>query len=303
MAQLLFINASGYTMLSAEADKPQHITAQNLPAGSVGILGYAGIMLADGSFKDFPRVPGIGTEEIIATPGGGWVIRGLVDLAPGVSREDGPCVSDISTPLIVLDRNGTQQSFREIHRQCHPAYLVGVHSGRAFLARDNNFVTIDLASGRESVFKPLGPSLPARSGIEDGTLYSLNAQAGQCAKLTLRTIEIATGADTSREITPPSCGHDADRMRLSPDGRRIAFTYTAFTTGQGPTTTVVIADAVTGAILGSHPLPASPGSRISPIVGGMAWVDADTVRVAYAVPPSEGVHHFRDIVETIDVST
>lgn len=304
MAQIMFIRASGYfagpSPLPPGTETKERHTPADYPPGSVGMIGYHGMMLADGTFKDLPKVPGVPSEHIVPVPGGGWAIKGLVDLAPGVSREDGPCVSDISTPLIIVDKDGKQTFNRDIHRRCHVAGLIGVHSGRAFLTRDGNIMALDLSTGNETFFKP---GLRGWATLDGDVIYGFDSRSDQCHNLVLRTVNIVTGAENNREITTRTCDYNHEFVRLSPDGRRIAFGHYVGQEIQQPVMAVSIADVATGAIVATHQFPNLTGQKtIHANLGGLAWVDDDTVRIAYANPPATGVVYYRDVAKTFDLS-
>ena len=272
------------------------------PPGSTGLVSVGGLkeLLPDGSVVTHPA----GGD--LVRPDGQFVTVYPRDLAPGVSRTDGPCVSDLAMMLEVRAADGSVSVSRDVRVMCQYVTLVGATDEEAYLVR--------VPSDAQRLPLP-GAKLVAHrfaDGVErdvvgvdvlSGTVHDLNLSAGLAASLAdcrLVVLSTSTGA-TEHSISVSSDGF-CDRVRLSPDGRLAAVVETKFS-DEGREGWIHVIDLARVSKVLSQLVYSSTQTeerqRIAPkAFAGLAWVDDSHIRVAYIEPPASS----EDRIVTVDES-
>jgi hypothetical protein len=306
-AQRLLLSAAGWTA------KPDN-------GPEVGVVGGAGVteVSADGSAVNHPVSDMDGWYQAVGLPDGRLVILGYKDLAPGAVRADGPDVADLSIRLQVLRPDGSVQSVREVRIPGERVSLVAATERTAYLLRPLGLVSHDLATGAEKVVLD-----PAAVGVDLSQMDAsqMDLAAGRFAVLltdqprgcSLRLMDLA-GARRHNDVSLAALGCvAAGRVRLSPDGRLAAVSYTRVQDGQVNHTEsrVAILDTATGAVRADRLLrSSSPGAagvvqQGNDGVYGMAWSTLINLQVATADLPQDAarVYQMAEILRVIEIRT
>lgn len=308
-AQRLFLQVGGFVAYpgsSSSEDAPPTLdpTKPNFgqPPGATGLVSLGGLkeLLPDGSIVTHAA----GGE--LVRPDGQFVTVYPRDLAPGASRTDGPCVSDLAMVLEVRASDGAAVVSRDVREVCQVVSLAGSSDEEAYLVR---------APADAQGFPLPGARLVAHrfaDGVErdvlnldalSGTVNDLNLNAGLAASVTgcrVVVVSLASGATVSDVSASPG-GH-CDRVRLSPDGRLAAVTVES-SDGGGREGLIRVIDLATGSALVSSQVYASTADEeqrkfASKAFAGLAWVDDGHIRVAYLEPPVSS----EDRIVTVDES-
>ena len=266
------------------------------PSGSTGIVTIGGIkeLRPDGTVVTHARFG----EVLLAD--GRIVSLSPKDLAPGVPRTDGPCVSDLAFMLEVTDTAGTVTVARDVREMCRVVMLVGSSPDEAYLVRGPaewpagaRLVAHRFADGVERDVVGLN-ALGGRVSdlhLTAGLAVSVGGSEGDGCDLA--AVSLASGATVaSFDAGPGVPTAHCDRARLSPDGRLVAVTVdNLLATGRSGDLRVL--DLATGALVASHEIYASTTAdeqqrKFAPKgFAGVAWVDDSHVRVAWVDPPDE----------------
>ncbi|MEV4134444.1 hypothetical protein AB0J72_20025 [Dactylosporangium sp. NPDC049742] len=215
------------------------------------------------------------------------VVLGGKNLKPGVSREDGPDVSDFAIRLLVLDAGGQVGLQREVRVQGQDVELLGATATTAYLYRTpGRIMAHDLATGAEHRLTGLEP-------VPSWETHSLTVQGGLLlaaphASCGLRAVALDTGKQLFATYLPCAATRV---MRLSPDGRTLAV---ALSDPAGVVTLFRI-DVATGKV-GTTPV--TRGERSG--VLGVGWAGG-TVRVAWLRLPSTGAHPLSEELRITDL--
>jgi hypothetical protein len=310
-AQRLFLQVGGlvaYPGSASSEDSPPTLDPSKpnfgQPAGTTGLVSLGGLkeLLPDGSVVTHAA----GGD--LVRPDGRFVTVYPRDLAPGVSRIDGPCVSDLAMMLEVRSSAGAAVVSRDVREVCQFVHLVGATDEEAYLVR---------APADAQGFPLPGARLVAHrfaDGVErdvlrldalSGTVNDLNLSADLAASVTgcrVVVVSLASGATVSDVSVPSSPNWHCDRLRLSPDGRLAALTVESFD-NDGREGWLQVIDLATGSALVSSQVYASTGAEerrtvVPKAFAGLAWVDDTHVRVAYLEPPASS----EDRIVTVDES-
>ncbi|MEU0553674.1 hypothetical protein [Dactylosporangium sp. NPDC006015] len=215
------------------------------------------------------------------------VVLGGKNLKPGVSREDGPDVSDFAIRLLVLDAGGQVGLQREVRVQGQDVELLGATATTAYLYRTpGRIMAHDLATGAEHRLTGLEP-------VPSWETHSLTVQGGLLlaaphASCGLRAVALDTGKQLFVAYLPCAATRV---MRLSPDGRTLAV---ALSDPAGVVTLFRI-DVATGRV-GTTPV--TRGERSG--VLGVGWAGG-TVRVVWLRLPATGAHPLSEELRITDV--
>ncbi|MEV0565836.1 hypothetical protein [Dactylosporangium sp. NPDC050588] len=215
------------------------------------------------------------------------VVLGGKNLKPGVSREDGPDVSDFAIRLLVLDAGGQVGLQREVRVQGQDVELLGATATTAYLYRTpGRIMAHDLATGAEQRLTGLEP-------VPSWETHSLTVQGGLLLAAPHASCGLTAAAlDTGKQLFAAYLPCAATRvMRLSPDGRTLAV---ALSDPAGVVTLFRI-DVATGRV-GTTPV--TRGERSG--VLGVGWAGG-TVRVVWLRLPATGAHPLSEELRVTDV--
>ncbi|MET8911825.1 hypothetical protein ABZW14_29310, partial [Micromonospora sp. NPDC004551] len=271
----------------------------------IGLVGgVADELRSDGSVVRH-RVPA-GWQETVALPDGRLVGLKLTDLMPGTRRTDGPDVAGLSIRLMVLGADDRVDISREVRIKGQGLKLAGADVRYAYLVRGGvGLVSHDLTTGREKTLIRVATNadgeLPFREAdVTAGRVVSVTGPADM-TRCQLDVRRLADGSRLSRLTVPGDC---APSVRLSPDGSLVAVPY-RHPNGRNLDYRVAILETATGQLRADRPL-----GTASPAYGltgggtwGAAWVDDDTVRVAWAqLPdPPQKVYSVAELARVVTV--
>jgi len=309
-AQRLFLSAAGFVSVPGdghEAPNQPDPTKPNLgyPPGAWGLLGIgAKEVLPDGRVITHPLSGGAeAINNIVPLPDGRLVTLGTTDLAPGLERTDGPCVTHLGEPLAIHRPDGTAAFSRDVRIRCHMNTLVGATAEEAFLVRDGRLLAHRFSNGAER-------SIVSVSALGD-SVDDLNIAAGRAATLhqpnsqpcTLRVLDIRTGELVRAiEIDPARAMCNSQSVRLSPDGRLAAVAYDALSDQQ---VWFAVVEVATGRIRLRQVI--DQGGTGQPVgvpataLAGLAWTDNATLRAAWTKIPN--MDRIYQVEEVLDVQT
>jgi hypothetical protein len=332
-AQRLLIDGTGYVVqVSDEPEQPQppdDATGRELyewysgRPGASGVLGTLAEVLPDGDVVelDLRGLPGInnGVRDVVAMPDGRLAALGLVDLLPGVQREDGPCVEGVEFRLLVVDARGDVEVSRNVREMCQDLVLLAADSDTAYLVRTSDLVAHDLDTGEETVLlTALELAFVAdRASLAAGRLVTVAnpAQTGAgCAaggppgRLAVRVFDVPDGESVLYRVpTGSGCADLAGPVRLSPDGRHAAVAYHRFLPEGGGELSVAILDVATGRLVADRVVVSGVVDRLdvsrlmvgngAGAIAGLAWQDDRTLRYAWYELPEQGLHWLPDLLQ------
>ena len=305
-----FATASATVPVTVPAGPAQRLLLGNgyYVIGNVGVRGPRGIAEVDASGGLFTR-PVLNldsADSVVGLPDGRLVMLGPVDLKPGVSREDGPNVTDLAIRLVVTTAAGGGPEYEENVRIVgETVRLIGATATGAYLLRDGKRVAFhEFGSGTERPM-PAASSTVVAAGDPDRFDVSVQGdrllltEVADDGSARLRVHDLATGADLlGGPVTVGAPGTAVRAVRLSPDGRHVAVGLASQTEYMLATVPVAAAPRVRNTVLGS-----TGDNRKAPgDVQGIAFTDDRTVRVAwYVLPP--GADRVYDLAEVLKVST
>lgn len=276
-AQRLLLDPTGLGVVQI-GDGPQFGIAHRDGANEV---------LPDGSLVNHP-LPGLGSwQEAIGLPDGRLVVLGTLD------RE--PQTRGLPIGLEVLRPDGTVELARDLRVGAEPVDLVAATDRTAYLIRTNGLVAHDLASGRERLVLPLAPA--GREMVKTPIDVGAERIAVQVEPCTVRVVDLANGRQRAERTL--ACDH-IDRVRLSPNGRMVAVSYTSDDAHR-----LALLDTATGAVRVDHVLRAANPvqAKVAGSIYGIAWSDATTVLVAWAELPEnpDRIYELDEVLRTIQV--
>ncbi|MFF5229009.1 hypothetical protein [Dactylosporangium sp. NPDC000521] len=250
-----------------------------------------------------------GVRQWLPLPGGGYILLGSKDLAPGTQRTDGVNVTDLEVRLVTLAADGHVTMSRNVRIQGKDVALAGVGeiggAAVAYLARTHGgMVAHNLATGAETRLTALDAAVadPANTySVQHGVL--LSASSGTCQ---LRAWDLRGRALWTRPGQPATgdrCAY-ADEAAVSPDGRRLAFPIVSYPDRDRAVTRLAIVDLAHGTVRTAD---ISQVTAVgSMIVGagilGLAW-SGDVIHVAWpALPrPADRVYELSEVLSTTDI--
>lgn len=332
-AQRLLIDGTGYVL--RVGDEPEQPEPPNDATGRElyewysgqpdvsGVLGTLAEVLPNGDVVelDLRGLPGInnGVREVVAMPDGRLAVIGLVDLMPGVEREDGPCVEGVEFRLLVVDADGDVSLSRNVREMCENLALLGADADTAYLVRDTELAAHDLDTGEETVLlTALELAFVAdRSSLAAGRLVIVadpGAHGAACgaglasARLRLHVFELPNSESAVHRVpTGSGCADRAGPIRLSPDGRHAAIAYHRFLPEGSGELHIAILDVATGRVLADRLVLSGSVDLLDATtmmlgngagaIAGLAWQDDHTLRYAWYESPEHGVHWLPDLIQ------
>jgi hypothetical protein len=281
--------ASGHTLLPV-------VAAQRLMIQGYEPARSAYTALAAGSGPH--GVAGLGGAALEVRPDGTiahWALQRMLTASQVVGLPDGRVVAlgeYLSPPmgggmLMVVTPTGSGDMARNVGNGVPPR-LIGATGETAYLWRAEGLAALNWETGEERVLadaaKLGGDSWATYLGQADvlgDLVLTSGVDRDRCA---LGTLDLRTGATARHRVTRGAC-LAASLARISPDQRLAAVTY--LPDAQGPARLAVV-DLASGVSLVDQAIdtPGDPGLGLGPAIPvGVAWLDAQRVRVAVAAAP------------------
>lgn len=335
-AQRLFLDGGGFAtiVMNGEDLEPTErldpsLPNFGLPPEAIGVvsLGYREV---DPSGHVVPvDLPSENVRDFLALEGGRFVTLEWQSLS-SVPRRDGPCITDAALYLRVYESDGTMSLSRDVRVRCEYTRLAGISDTEVYLIRIPNdeqtqlptegrrLVAHNLADGTERTVTSLDDlDLDIRdANIDAGRIVAVPQGAG-CV---IETLDLANGVVNTLDLGTlvGDCTY-VDRVRLSPNGERLAITYTTDTIDRPYDVVAAVVDLAGPALVFrevADSLPAIespddptiaqgadiPSMPASTYAIGLAWTDDATFRVAWVRQPA-GLDRLVPIEEVLDVQT
>jgi hypothetical protein len=265
-------------------------------AGNVGVTGPKGVVevAADGRVVAHPVVGMDTADSAVMLPDGRYVILGPRDLRPGVRREDGVDVTDLEQVLAFLTADGTPTYSRDVRVMGETVRLVGATADGAYLLRGGNRLVFHaFGSGAERPLAAVSAVIASFVAEQPDAVQNVSVQGDHVFILSqygaVQTIHIADITVGGKLSLPQRVGGWTGHVRLSPDGRTVAFTH-ARPVGDR-VTYVLVSVALNGVgtrevgIREQEIFTTDARAKIPGDVSGLAFTGNGSVRVAwYALP-------------------
>jgi hypothetical protein len=264
------------------------LIAKDPATGHVGPVGAAEV-LDDGSVAVIGARQLNRVQSVMAIPDGPVVIVGELPERGGVSRGG----------LVVAPDGGPATRY-DVASDWSMVQLVGVGDGDAYLLHSDGLTARDLATGKEHFLlsrDDLGYSVsPAPVGF--GERLAIDVAAGVAAlasRCELRIVDLSSRRQRAKADLP--CNVAYTWVRISPDGRLAAVHYT-----EGAKRRLAVVETLTGALRLDQVLETITSRDVlhdfqTPF--GMAWTDAQTLRVAWLGPNTAS----KNLADTLQVRT
>ncbi|HEX6684525.1 MAG TPA: hypothetical protein VF062_17105 [Candidatus Limnocylindrales bacterium] len=204
-SQRLLLARNGFLQPSS----PSNSVGEVMPDGTVVFRPLSEVDIAD---------------RVVALPDGRLVVLGTVDLTPGVIEQpDGPYNPAVGIMLVRQRDDGSVELSRNIRVMGEHVELLGATDRVAYLLRPAGLAAHDLATGDERLVMPTGKLPP---GPPTGRAVDVAGDRIALADAACRVhlFALGTGTPVTTIGPPPGCTAPGE-VRLSPDGRLAAFSY------------------------------------------------------------------------------
>jgi hypothetical protein len=236
-------------------------------------------------------------DQFIPLPDGRFVVLRDVNVGshtvPDPAHPDGPSNPDLRTRLQILDSAQKVRLSHEVRHIGEYVELLGATADSAYLGRPKGLYLHDFATGRETLVIParvLGadlsqPTSALQVSVEGGRLAIARGDLGK--PWFIDVFDLSTGQRVSSYSLNGVAAVGAAPIRLSPDGRRVAFLYRTRSDSRVAVLDVATqALAVDTSLVDPSDTAGQAGWDFDLRVRGVAWSDNQTVRVAWAqLPP------------------
>jgi hypothetical protein len=270
----------------------------------IGISASGGVveLLSDGTLATHP-VSGVDSvSSVAAAPGGSIAVLGPVQ--------------GTDLRLVVVGPGGAVQSSGAISTGNREIItLLAVTKREAYLQRNSRIVRHDLHTGADQPVLDL-PSAPrgtVRNAIDlvGAQLAVIDDEGGQ-GPVRLWIRDVTSGAVVTTLAAPSSASMLDAWVKLSADGHRLAVTWRVANPDGQQEQRIAVYDLASGRILLDQNVfsysirDRSPQDAFgSPTVAGIAWLDPDTVRVAWTrLPPNPDRRYpLQDVLKSMSFRT